>query len=102
LARRADLDACWTAGRRVAARYLDLAWRANRAGHPRLGFVVPRFQHTAVARNRIRRRLREIARRGPLGALPAVDILVRARRAAYAAGFAALRDDLTAALARIT
>lgn len=101
LARRADLEACWTAGRRLPARYVEIAWRANRAGHPRLGLIVPRFQHSAVARNRVRRRLREIARRGPLGTLPPVDVLVRARRAAYAAGFAALRDDLTQALARI-
>jgi RNase P protein component len=33
--------------------------------------------------------------------LPSVDVLVRARRAAYAAAFDALRDDLTHALARI-
>ena len=78
-----------------------MAWRSNRAGRARLAVVVPRFQHSAVARNRVRRRLREIARRGPLGNLPGVDVLVRARRAAYTADFAALRDDVTQALARI-
>lgn len=85
----------------MPARYVEVAWRPNRSGHPRLGVIVPRFQHSAVARNRVRRRLREIARRGPLVGLASVDVLVRARRAAYAATFGALRVDLTEAFARI-
>jgi ribonuclease P protein component len=63
--------------------------------------IVPRFQRSAVARNRLRRRLREIARRGPLAELPAVDLIVRARRSAYEAPFAVLASDLRAALARV-
>ena len=35
----------------------------NTAGHPRMGLIVPKFQSTAVARNRLRRRLQEIWRR---------------------------------------
>jgi ribonuclease P protein component len=101
LRRRADLAACWTEGRRAHTRFVELAWRPRAAGRPRIGFIVPRFQHTAVARNRVRRRLREIARRGPLARLPPVDLVVRARRPAYTAAFAALRADLTDALARI-
>jgi len=66
-----------------------------------LGIVVPRFQQTAVARNRLRRRLREVLRRGPLRALPPVDLVVRAKRTAYAASFAALRAELTEAAGRI-
>jgi ribonuclease P protein component len=54
-----------------------------------------------VARNRLRRRLREILRRGILQRLPAVDIVVRAKRPAYAAPFAVLRAELTDALAGI-
>lgn len=85
----------------MPARYVEVVWRRNQVGHPRVGLIVPRFRHSAVARNRVRRRLREIARRGPLGALPSVDVLVRARPAAYAAEYTALRDDLTLALTRI-
>ena len=40
-----------------------------------------------MARNRLRRRLREVLRRGPLLALPPVDLVVRAKRTAYAASF---------------
>jgi RNase P protein component len=38
--------------------------------------------------------VREILRRGLLGRLPAVDLVIRARRGAYAARFTVLRDEL--------
>jgi ribonuclease P protein component len=81
--------------------HLDLAWRSNSQGHVRMGIVVPRFGETAVARNRLRRRMREILRRDLIGSLPSVDIVVRANRSAYAARFAELRADLTGATGRI-
>lgn len=101
LARGPDLKACLESGRRARAAHLDLAWRPNAAGHPRMGVIVPRFQHSAVARNRLRRRIREILRRGPLDTLPPVDLVVRAKRSAYAAPFAVLRAELTDAVARV-
>jgi ribonuclease P protein component len=79
----------------LRTRHLDLAWRPNRAGHPRTGLIVPRYQFTAVARNRLRRRLKEILRRDVLASLPAVDLVVRAKRSAYAVPFAVLRGDVT-------
>jgi len=54
-----------------------------------------------VARNQLRRRVREILRRDVLPRLPTVDLVVRAKRSAYAAPFTALRAELTAATARI-
>jgi ribonuclease P protein component len=82
--------------------HFDLAWRESPVGRPRTAIVVPRYQFTAVARNRLRRRLREILRRNPLATLPVVDLVVRAKRTAYAAPFAALRADLTESVTRIT
>lgn len=102
LARGSDLTACWEQGRRRRTPHLDLAWHPNRAGHPRLGIIVPRYHCTAVARNRLRRRLREILRREALAALPPVDLVVRVKRLAYSAPFAVLRAELTDALARVT
>ena len=102
LARGSELTACWEQGRRMRTRHLDLAWRANPLSHPRLAIVVPRFQFTAVARNRLRRRLKEILRRHSLAALPPIDLVVRAKRAAYAAPFSELRAELTASVTRIT
>lgn len=102
MTRGPELRACWEAGRRRRAPHLDLAWRPNRAGHARLGVIVPRFHYSAVARNRLRRRLREILRRHVLAALPPVDLVVRAKRSAYAASVADLRAELTAVVTRIT
>ena len=93
--------ACWDQGQHVRTRHLEVAWRRNRAGHPRTGLIVPRYQFTAVARNRLRRRLREILRRDALASLPAVDLVVRAHRAAYAAPFAVLRADLVDGVRRV-
>ena len=71
-----------------------MIWTDNLTGHPRMGLIVPRYQSTAVARNRLRRRLREIWRNELQQHQPAWDLIIRARREAYAAAFAALRNDL--------
>jgi len=68
----------------------------NTTGHPRMGLIVPRFQSTAVARNRLRRRLGEIWRRELQSRQGSRDLLVRAKKEAYAATFNELRDDLLA------
>jgi ribonuclease P protein component len=71
-----------------------MIWMDNTTGHPRIGLIVPRFQSTAVARNRLRRRLREIWRRDLQGAVPPCDLVIRARPEAYTADFGALRAEL--------
>ena len=71
-------------------------WADNPTGHPRMGLIVPKFQATAVARNRLRRRLREVWRREIAPVQPAWDVLVRARREAYTAPYATLRAELLA------
>ena len=55
-----------------------------------------------MARNRLRRRLREILRREVLRNLPAIDLVIRAKRSAYTASFAELRAELTAAVGTLT
>jgi ribonuclease P protein component len=74
--------------------HLDFLWTDNAAGLPRMGLIVPKYQSTGVARNRLRRRLKEIWRREVQGVLRPLDLLVRARREAYAATFAALRAEV--------
>jgi ribonuclease P protein component len=65
---------------------------------PRFGTIVPRYGRTIVARNRLRRRLRELGRREVLPALrnsgKSTDFLVRARPQAYDADFPTLRREL--------
>lgn len=73
-----------------------MIWTDNLTGHPRMGLIVPRYQASAVARNRLRRRLREIWRVELQPVQPAWDLVIRARREAYRATFAELRGQLVA------
>ena len=66
-----------------------------------MGIIVPRHKHSAVDRNRLKRRLREIVRLHLLPALPAVDLVVRATPEAYAATFDELVDQLVRALPKL-
>jgi ribonuclease P protein component len=61
-----------------------------------MGLIVPKFQSSAVARNRLRRRLREIWRREIQQRQPAWDLVIKARREAYAATFDALQAQVLA------
>jgi ribonuclease P protein component len=69
----------------------------------RVGIIVPRYKHTAVARNRLKRRLREIARQHVLPALATtpVDVVIRAHPTAYALPFEALAADVVRAATRV-
>jgi ribonuclease P protein component len=59
-----------------------------------VGVIVPRFAHTAVARNRLKRRLRELTRTRLLPVLPPVDLVIRALPSAYAAPYRALAAQI--------
>ena len=93
LARAADLRRCLEQGRRRRTRHLEFIWCDNTTGHPRMGLIVPRYHSSAVARNRLRRRLREVWRREVQSAQGALDLVVRTRREAYGASFVELRDQ---------
>ena len=70
-------------------------------GAPCVGVIVPKYRQTAVARNRVKRRLRELVRQELLPHLRDVEIVLRARPEAYGATAAALRDDVCAGRARM-
>jgi ribonuclease P protein component len=72
--------------------------------HPaiRVGFTVSRKVGNAVVRNRVRRRLREIAREViPSQARPDFDFVLVGRQAALTRDFATLRQELVDALKRL-
>ena len=56
--------------------------------------VVPKYRHTAVERNRLKRHVREVVRVELLTVFPSVDVVIRARSNAYGVQFSLLRDDL--------
>ena len=68
----------------------------------RIGLVVPRFRQSAVARNRLKRRLRELARLRLLPAALPADVVIRVRPDAYEATFESLATDVTRALEQLT
>ena len=88
-----------TQGKRRRTDHLDLFTRPSPVGCSRLAVIVPRHRQTAVLRNLLRRRLREIGRRQVLPALAApTDVAVRAKPSAYEASFETLRRELVGSL----
>jgi ribonuclease P protein component len=64
--------------------------------------VVPKYGHSSVERNKLKRRLRELARRQLLTLAASCDVLVRARREAYQATFERLQGDVDHVAAQLT
>ena len=68
----------------------------------RVGFTVSRKVGNAVIRNRVRRRLREIARQViPGQARPDLDYVLVGRQGALERNFAVMRQELVEALKRL-
>jgi ribonuclease P protein component len=65
--------------------------------------IVPLHKQSHVARNRVKRRLRELSRLSLLPALEGlgVDVVMRAMPAAYAASHAQLGDEVSRVIARL-
>ena len=82
--------------------HLDVRAIASPLGHPRVGIVVPRYAGSAVDRNKLKRRLRELVRARMLPAGSSADIIIRARPEAYRATFAELGVDIDRATAQLS
>ena len=67
----------------------------------RVGLIVPRYRHTAVARNQLKRRLRELTRLQLLSAGLPADVVIRTRPEAYEASFDQLRVDIARTLTQL-
>lgn len=88
-------------GKRIRTTHIEVRALASPLGISRVGVIVPRHRHTAVARNRLKRRLRELVRTTLLPTAPPADVLLRARREAYDATFEMLAADVTRAAAQL-
>jgi ribonuclease P protein component len=80
---------------------MDVRAIASLSASVRVGFVVPRYKQSAVARNRLKRRLRELVRLEWLPLLPPMDVVVRVIPPAYQREFDALRAELRQARERL-
>ena len=76
--------------------------KRNDKGPLRVGFTVSRRVGTAVERNRVRRRLKEIVRLATAtGFVPGNDYVLVGRRAALSLPFDEIAEDLRRALKRL-
>jgi len=96
LRRKCDFDAAYARGRRMGDGFFALTASRNDAGAPRLGLAVAvRAAGGGVARNRIRRIIRESFRLHQ-AEIPPVDVVVSVRPAARAATGKVLHASLAA------
>jgi ribonuclease P protein component len=98
LRQRRHFDAVFQKGRIWSNNLLVLRALPNSLPHNRYGFVTSKRLGKAVIRNKVRRRLRELARVQPVH--PGWDIVVSARAAAAGATFAELTRAVVDLLAR--
>lgn len=98
LRRRKDFDSVLRKGRTVSHALLVLRSLPNGLSHNRFGFITGKRLGNAVVRNRVRRRLREVARSLPTE--PGWDIVLSARAAAARAGFPELKSAVGHLFAR--
>lgn len=100
LQRRREFEAVYARGVRIPGRRFTMLLLPNDAGRCRLGLTFSRKVGNSVARNRARRRIREIfRRRRHLATLP-VDIVVHARPGIGDASLLELQQEFDGGLAR--
>jgi ribonuclease P protein component len=91
-------------GRRVSGALLLLGYVArgepDNSGYTRIGFSVSRRVGGAVARNRVKRRLREVMRRKLARIAPGYDLVITARPGAADARMETLEQEVAGLLAR--
>src|SRR5580693_9396802 len=102
LRQRADFLAVANGARMNSAAFVVQSRHRDDSGPIRVGFTVTKKNGTATERNRIRRRLRELVKRLDVITMrPHSDYVLVGRRAALTRDFAAMLDDLVAALHRL-
>ncbi len=102
LRQRADFLAAATGAKAPTAAFVLQARKRDDSGPIRVGFTVSKKVGSAVERNRVRRRLKEIVRLSAAGRLrPGYDYVLIGRRGALELPFRRMIDDFTGALRRL-
>ena len=98
---QADFRLVARSGRRAAGKAVVMQCRRGRPGvEVRFGFVVSNSVGTAVVRNRVKRRLRAIARLEMVNELRGFEFVVRALPASADASWSSLQSEFSTVLAR--
>jgi ribonuclease P protein component len=102
LRHRADFLAAATGAKAPATAFVLQAISRRDSGPVRIGFTVSKKVGTAVERNRVRRRLREIVRRAaPVGMQSGHDYVLIGRRPALVLPFDRMIEEFYRALRRV-
>jgi ribonuclease P protein component len=94
LVRRGEFDVVYRGGKRRTSSNFTVFFRANELPQSRFGFSIKKALGGAVARNRIRRRMREIVRCHRQEIPAGWDFVVHPKSSVATAEFAALTSDL--------
>lgn len=87
LKKNSDFRRLYAKGKSAVSPLLVIYCRRNRYGYSRVGFVTGTKLGNAVARNRVRRRLRAIYRTNEAGLKPSYDIILVARTQSVRASY---------------
>ena len=85
----------------MRAAHLELRVATSPLSFARVGFIVPKHGQTSVARNRLKRRLRELVRIRVLPSLAPQDVVIRTLPSAYAQSWDVLRRDVNMLTGRL-
>lgn len=108
ITRGVELQRIAREGKRFRTRHLEVRTAASPLALSgtvligcRVGLVVPRFGHTAVARNLVKRRLRELVRIHLIPTAVALDVVLRIRPDAYDISFVDLRGEMLSVIQQL-
>jgi ribonuclease P protein component len=99
--RRADFEAVYRSGQRRSSAQFVVYCRATGGTQARYGVSIKKALGSAVARNRMRRRIREILRRNQQEIPSGWDLVIHPRQTVARAEFARLTHELLQLLKRL-
>ena len=94
LLKHSDFDRVYKQGRRHFSSHMTVFYLRQAEGGARIGFTVGRVLGGAVARNRIKRRLREAVRLERSRLKGAVDVVVNPKKSVLTAEFPVLIEEI--------
>ena len=101
ITKRSEFRSVLQQGKRVRASDLDVRCLASPLERVRVGLIVPLHGRSAVRRNQLKRRLRELARVGLLSMPASVDVVLRSRPSAYDQSFEELKTQIEGIAQRV-
>ena len=99
--KRRDFTRVYRQGKSLSAVHTVVCWRKTKNDCFRVGFTVSKKVGNAVVRNKVRRRLKEIARLHPERFLIGTDYIIVARPAAASCEYRELDSELERLLRKI-